>query len=328
MAKIVLGVGTSHSPMLSTPPEQWPEHVKRDLANTKLWAWDGKTHTYEEMVEMSPSSIAAELTMDVWREKDAANQAAIAKLGDVIADAAPDVLVIVGDDQHELIHDDNMPSLLVYWGEKLLNKPRDRTRMPPSIALAAWGNEFDGEVELDGQASLGLHIIESVMAEEFDVAHSKELPDGRGEGHAFGFVHRRVLDGKRIPPTVPILQNTYYPPTQPLPKRCYAFGNALRRAIESWESDARVAVLASGGLSHFVIDEKLDRGVLKALQEKDADHLRTLPVELLNSGNSEIRNWITVAGMVEDKDMTLVDYVPCYRSPASTGCAMAFAYWE
>ena len=328
MAKIVLGIGTSHSPMLSTPAEKWPEHVKRDLANTNLWAWDGKPHTYEEMVEMSPASIAGELTMDVWREKDAANQAAIAKLGDVIADADPDVIVMVGDDQRELIHEDNMPALLVYWGEKLLNKPRDRTRMPPSIALAAWGNEFDEEVELDGQADLGLHIIESVMADEFDVAHSKELPDGRGEGHAFGFVHRRVLDGKRIPATVPILQNTYYPPTQPLPKRCYAFGKAIRRAIESWESDARVAVLASGGLSHFVIDEKLDRGVLKALEDHDADHLSSLPVELLNSGNSEIRNWITVGAMVEGMDMTLVDYVPCYRSPASTGCAMAFTYWE
>ena len=328
MAKIVLGRGTSHSPMLSTPAEKWPEHVKRDLANRNLWAWDGKPHTYEEMVEMSPSSIAGELTMDVWRERDAANQAAIAKLGDVIADVNPAVIVMVGDDQHELIHEDNMPALLVYWGEKLPNKPRDRTRMPPSIAMAAWGNEFDEEVELDGQADLGLHIIESVIADEFDVAHSKELPDGRGEGHAFGFVHRRVLDGKRIPPTVPILQNTYYPPTQPLPKRCYAFGKAIRRAIESWESDARVAVLASGGLSHFVIDEKLDRGVLKALGDHDADHLSTLPVELLNSGNSEIRNWITVGAMVEGMDMTLVDYVPCYRSPASTGCAMAFAYWE
>ena len=328
MAKIVLGVGTSHSPMLSTPAEKWPEHVKRDLANTSLWAWDGKPHTYEEMLEMSPASIAQELTMDVWRERDAANQAAIAKLGDVIADVDPDVIVMVGDDQHELIHEDNMPSLLVYWGEKLPNKPRDRSRMPPSIALAAWANEFDEEVELDGEASLGLHIIESVIADEFDVAHSKELPDGRGEGHAFGFVHRRILDGKRIPPTVPILQNTYYPPTQPLPKRCYAFGKAIRRAIESWESDARVAVLASGGLSHFVIDEKLDRGVLKALEDHDADHLTTLPVELLNSGNSEIRNWITVGAMVEGMDMTLVDYIPCYRSPASTGCAMAFAYWD
>ncbi len=68
--------------------------------------------------------------------------------------------------------------------------------------------------------------------------------------------------------------------------------------------------------------------MLKALQDKDAAHLTTLPVELLNSGTSEIRNWITVAAMVEDKDMTLVDYVPCYRSPASTGCAMAFAYWD
>ena len=89
-----------------------------------------------------------------------------------------------------------------------------------------------------------------------------------------------------------------------------------------------MGVLATGGLSHFVIDENLDRGVIKALEEKDHEHLPTLPTELLNAGNSEIRNWITTAAMVQDKDMKLIDYVPCYRSEASTGCAMAFAYWD
>ena len=127
---------------------------------------------------------------------------------------------------------------------------------------------------------------------------------------------------------MPILQNTYYPPNQPLPNRCFNFGQTIREAIESWESDARVCVLASGGLTHFVVDENLDRAIIRAFEEKDAEYLRTIPPELLNSGNSEIRNWITVAGMLQDKDMKLVDYVPCYRSPASTGCAMAFAYWD
>ena len=70
--------------------------------------------------------------------------------------------------------------------------------------------EFGEEVVLPGQPDLGLHIIESVMRDEFDVAHSRVLPNGRGEGHAFGFVHRRVLNKRHIP-TVPIIQNTFYP---------------------------------------------------------------------------------------------------------------------
>ena len=84
---------------------------------------------------------------------------------------------------------------------------------------------------------------------------------------------------------------------------------------------------ASGGLSHFVIDEDLDHQVLTALRNRDVAALSEIPREKLNSGNSEIRNWIAVAGAVEHLDMQVVDYVPCYRSPAGTGCAMGFAQW-
>jgi hypothetical protein len=103
----------------------------------------------------------------------------------------------------------------------------------------------------------------------------------------------------------------------------------MRRAIGSWSSDKRVAVIASGGLSHFVIEEDLDQQVLAALQEGDSDRLLGLPVEHFESGTSEIRNWIALAGAMQDTRlrMELVDYVPCYRSIAGTGNAMAFAQW-
>ena len=132
----------------------------------------------------------------------------------------------------------------------------------------------------------------------------------------------------KVIPTVPIHINTYFPPNQPTPERCLELGRAVRRAIESWDSDARVAILGSGGFSHFVVDEELDRRTLKAMEDHDAETLSHLPVERLQSGTSEIRNWIAVAGAMEDKKMNTYDYVPCYRSPAGTGCAMAFADWE
>ena len=91
-----------------------------------------------------------------------------------------------------------------------------------------------------------------------------------------------MTDG--IIPTVPVMLNTYYPPNQPTPKRCYNLGQALRDAIESWDKDIRVGILASGGLSHFVVDEELDQQALAGMQAKSVEQLMALPREKINSG--------------------------------------------
>jgi hypothetical protein len=128
---------------------------------------------------------------------------------------------------------------------------------------------------------------------------------------------------------VPFMINTFFPPNQPTPRRCYAVGQALRRAIEAWDRDVTVGIVASGGLSHTIIDEEIDRMTVDAILEKDAAALTSLPRERLNLGTSEIRNWITVAGAMEPMTPQLIgDYIPAYRSPAGTGCGMAFAYWD
>jgi 3-O-methylgallate 3,4-dioxygenase len=88
-----------------------------------------------------------------------------------------------------------------------------------------------------------------------------------------------------------------------------------------------VGVVGSGGLSHFVVDEALDRHVLAILAKKDAEAIAALPATQLDSGNSEIRNWIAAAGAAEHLEMELVDYVPSYRSEAGTGVGMGFAVW-
>jgi hypothetical protein len=165
------------------------------------------------------------------------------------------------------------------------------------------------------------------MDQGVDVAHSKFFREGQSVPNAWAFVYHRVL-GKRIIPTVLVLQNTYYPPAQPTPKRSYEYGVAIRNAVETWSNEARVAVLATGGLSHFVIDEELDRTVLVAMRTKDVATLTTLPRHRLQAGTSETRNWITVAGAAQHLDMELIDYVPSYRSAAGTGCGMAFARWQ
>jgi len=152
------------------------------------------------------------------------------------------------------------------------------------------------------------------------------LPEGEGEGHAFAFVHRRIMNGVAIP-VVPVVLNTYYPPNQPSPGRCYRLGQAIREAIEGYAEGLRIGVVASGGLSHFTVDEALDGELIRALREKDARALQTLPREQLNSGNSEIRNWICAAGALEHLDLSWVDYFPGYRTSAGTGTGLCFASW-
>ena len=106
-------------------------------------------------------------------------------------------------------------------------------------------------------AGLANHLIASLIDRDFDVASANALPEGQGEGHAFGFVHRRLMNGAAIP-VVPVVLNTYYPPNQPSPRRCYRLGQAIRAAVEGYPESLRVGVVASGGLSHFTVDEALD----------------------------------------------------------------------
>jgi 3-O-methylgallate 3,4-dioxygenase len=107
-----------------------------------------------------------------------------------------------------------------------------------------------------------------------------------------------------------------------------ALGSALRELVALWPEDLRVGVIASGGLSHFVVDEELDARVLDAIRRKDLPVLAALDVARLQAGSSEIRNWIVVGAMARDLELGPVDYIPCYRSPALTGTGLAFATWQ
>jgi hypothetical protein len=327
MANIVLGIGSSHSPQLSAPPEAWPAFGENDKSNPELLGRDGRFHPYDEFLAQADPALGKQLNASVWQSKWDRCQNGVAWVARRLQEVAPDVLIIIGDDQEELFHDDNAPALLVYWGDEVINTPRVYPdRVPEPVRAAGWGYGAKTET-FPGSPELGRHLIETFIDHAVDVSHSRQLKPARGVGHAFGFVYHRVFNGGSPIPTLPIMLNTYYPPNQPTPKRCFEIGRVIRNAVESWESDARVAVLGSGGLSHFVIDEQLDQEMIEAMRAGDGERLTAVPRELLNSGTSESRNWIAAAGALTDLQMRLQDYIPCYRSPAGTGCAMAFAEW-
>src|SRR5262249_51238423 len=105
MAKIVLGIGTSHGPMLSTPPDQWGQRVAADKRNTEHW-YKGKAYTFDQLVAMRANEgLDKQITQQVWNERHAACRRAIGKLADIFAEAKPDIAVIVGNDQMEMFDD-------------------------------------------------------------------------------------------------------------------------------------------------------------------------------------------------------------------------------
>lgn len=320
MAQVALGIGSSHSPMLSTPFEAFAGLAELDRA---------RLPEFEAKARENRSWTPRELRDEVTRARHDATQAAIAHLASVLAAAAPDALVVIGDDQGEWFGADSQPALCIYWGESVENLPPPREGLLPLRRLSYWGYYGDGTNRaFPVDAALGRHLVETLTHEhEFDVAHVRVQPRRAPFGHAWGFVHQRLM-GDRIVPIVPVLLNTYFPPNQPTPRRCYQLGRAIRQAVEAWAPGKRVGIVASGGLSHFYVDEALDRRVLELLAKKDADGIAGLPPDQLESGSSEIRNWMAAGGALEHLDMQIVDYVPCYRSEAGTGVGMAFAVWR
>jgi len=329
MAEIVLAIGTSHSPMLNASAEEWSRFEPRE-PTMKFVDREGNPSTYEALLREAGDRYAGEATPEKFAARHAAAQAALDRLSAEIREARLDALVVFGDDQKELFLEDNIPALLVYRGKTLPHAMR-----PPKPEWVDWFAAIQGRYYLPGgraefpvEHELAEHLIACLMRRDFDVAVCDRLPRGEGEGHAFAFVHQRLFGfGRTAPvvPMVPVFLNTYYPPNQPTPARCFRVGQAVRAAIESYDRPARVGVLGSGGLTHFAIDEAFDREIVCALQAKDGDALMRLPPRKLDSGNSEIRNWIAMAGASEHLPAAWAEYIPGYRSPAGTGTGFCFA---
>jgi Catalytic LigB subunit of aromatic ring-opening dioxygenase len=331
MAEIVLGIGTSHGPLLSTPPDQWDLRAKADRANKNHY-YRGKTYDYESLLHERAPGFAKEAALETRRERHERCQRALDAVGKKFKDVAPDAFVIVGNDQREIFSDDLTPAITVFRGTAIENIPDTHPEVSPGLKIAEAGNCPPEGATYPGAQGLADHIIKTLVADDFDLAQATKLPKDSarlGIPHAYGFVYHRVL-GDTPPPSVPVIFNVHYEPNRPSLRRCLALGHALRRAIKNWNGHKRVALVASGGLTHFVIDEEFDQTVLGAMERGDEDALGRLPEEYFRVGTAEIKNWLPViaAMTAERRRFHKIDYVPCYRSEAGTGNAMAFVYWE
>lgn len=336
MAEIVLGLWTTHGPQLNTTPAQWMLRVPADESR-KHW-YRGKLYSFDELVELRAGEALGRQADEASRTRHyEACQRAIDSVAAQWAAADPDVCVIFGNDQRELMLPACQPAFSVYCGDTFWNGPMPEERsaaLPPGIREGEWANRPEERTVYQGLPELATRLIERGLDERWDFAAMSEWPEHpiphhhSGTPHAFAYVIRRVMQDRPCP-ILPIIANTFFPPNQPRPWRCFELGQLVHRVIADWGRDVRVAVIGSGGMSHFIINEEFDRRFIAAIQSRDEATLRGLDPALLRDGTSELLNWISAAGCLFDTALQgeLIDYVPCYRSAAGSGTAQGFITW-
>src|SRR5581483_7816203 len=181
MAEIVLGIGTSHTPMLSlTTGELWAEYAKGDVNNSELvYPPNGWVLPFNEALDYVPDEVKNK-PMDVehFDKQSKACQKALDVLSDTLFSVKPDVTVIISDDQDEWIYEDNMPAFAVFWGDSVPLRPR---KMGPgrtgAIAEAIIKGYGDVPLEIPVPSGLGRHVIEYLMDHDIDVAQMRYVND-------------------------------------------------------------------------------------------------------------------------------------------------------
>ena len=315
MANIVLGFASSHGPTMNTPPQGWLELGRRDMQDAR---YDYKSLRPKQGIEL-------ELTEARLRERHEAVQRAIASLRDVVLSAAPDAVIVFSNPHGGIAPDRPQPTFGIHLNDAppLVEGVANQERRATREGTAASGEQM--QYPTDGE--LARELMDGLIEEGFDVAATFQSRPGSGLDGAFNLLYQKFDTDAQIP-YVPVLISRYLP-NQATPKRVYEFGQAVRRVLER-SGSKRVAVMGSGGLSHQVIDEELDEIVLDALQRGKPEVLCSLDRKRLNGapGTPEILNWIACAGVMAPKTMTLIDYVPCYRSLAGTGHGNTFGYWQ
>jgi hypothetical protein len=152
-----------------------------------------------------------------------------------------------------------------------------------------------------------------VVEKNFDMAYSEDAE----LGHAFSIPFEYII-GKRNIPVIPFFTNTYVPPL-PTPRRCEALGRAVAEIVKGRKE--RVAIVASGGMSHFPGTSKyhypefdFDRWLVSQMEVGNADALLNMTgTQLDEVGNTEMLNWAVLYGAIGPKPGELIDYIPTWH---------------
>lgn len=212
---------------------------------------------------------------------------------DWLAKVRPSVAVVVYNDHGLNFFLDKMPTFAVGAAPEYRN------------ADEGWG--IPTLPPFKGDPALSWHLIESLVTDEFDVVTCQEML----VDHAFTLPMALLWPDQRWPVrTIPVCVNTVQAPL-PSASRCYRLGEAIGRAIESWDTEERVVVIGTGGLSHQLdgtragyINKEFDRKFMDSLVDdpKWATQYSTLDlVELVGTQGVELLMWLVARGALTGK---------------------------
>ena len=243
-----------------------------------------------------------------------------------LREALPDALIVIGSDHGKTFLLDNMPPFCIGIGPE----------------CQGWGDAGVPQYTVKVHQDLAGHLLSAAMDSGFELAFSKEMRLDHGFMCPLHFI-RPEMDI----PIVPLFLNSTAAPMPSL-ERCYQLGGVLRKAIEQRPQQERVALLATGGLSHSVpvldeyllrskrqldptmeqkklakirefvdqglgrINESFDRGVLEILAQGKYQELAALTADQIGSqggnGAQELRNWVTLLGALPERKAEVLVY--------------------
>jgi len=206
-----------------------------------------------------------------------------------LASEKPDVAVVIYNDHGLNFFLDKMPTFAVGAAAQYTN------------ADEGWGLPVSRPYK--GDPDLSWQIIDNVMAEDFDLVTCQEM----NVDHAF-VVPMQLMwpqGAQAAIPTVPVVINSIQHPL-PRPERCFKLGQAIGRAIEKWDADKKVVLIATGGLSHQLdgkragfINKDFDAKCMQAMIDNPQWLASLTTEEIIREAGSqgvELMCWIALRG--------------------------------
>ena len=196
-----------------------------------------------------------------------------------------------------------------------------------SYAVADEGGGVRALPPVKAHTGLAHHIGAALVADEFDMSffQGKPLDHGCFSPLSMMWPHEPAWPGKIVPLQVGVLQ---FPVPSAL--RCYKLGQSLRKAIESYPEDLKVALVATGGLSHQVHGERAgfnntawDERFLDLIEKDPVTLTRMTQADYARLGGmegAEVIMWLVMRGALSANIKCLHR---TYYLPSMTGIATA-----
>jgi len=254
---------------------------------------------------MAPTGTASRPNLAQQQKLRRDAESAFAALRRDLEQAQPDVLIVVANDQFVNFFWNNIPTFFVTIGDEVS------------------GQFTRHKFRYQNHKELGKTIIRAGMEKSIDFSYGERVELQHTQTVPLYF----LLPEPTIP-ILPIYVNTWVDPA-PSPKRCYHVGELIREVADG--AKERIAVLATGGLSHFPgsprigeIDESFDHKLLELLRQGKGRSLVDYSVQdLLQAGDTEFLNWMVAIGTIGEAKATYTSYMPDF---VATG--WGFVSWK